>query len=104
MNITKEIHINKPYIVNHAFNIINLIEDKDLATLEYYIAKYRKRITRIFDISKINNIIKFENLHCDFMYDLDKNKWINGKGYNVKIKTILTKEQYQANCYTVEVE
>lgn len=89
-------------IKKHSKNIMELLEDKDLASLEYYIAKYRKRITRIFYISKINNIIKFENLNCDFMYDLDKNKWINGKGYNIKMKTILTKEQNERNCYRLE--
>lgn len=84
-------------------NIIELLEDNDIVTLEYYVAKYRIRITRIFEISKVLklNCIKFNNVHCDFLYNVEENKWINGRGYNVKIKKILTKEQFEQNLYKV---
>lgn len=99
-----EIPIGFWNIKNHSKNIIELLEDNDIVTLEYYVAKYRIRITRIFEISKVLklNCIKFNNVNCDFSYNVEENKWINGKGYNVKIKTILTKEQFEQNCYKVK--
>ena len=73
-------------ILKHSFNIIDLIEVGD------YVNGY-KVIT--VDTDAPNN--------CKECIELDRNnayeyQWISRN----EIKTILTKEQYQANCYTVE--
>ena len=92
------------YIVKHSFNIIDLIEKGDFVKLEYYVAKYKKRITRFFEISKIDGwqFVGLENEHCHFTYDLEKNRWLDGKGYNPKIKSIVTKQQMEAMEYEVK--
>lgn len=91
-------------VVKHSFNIIDLIEEGDFVKLEYYVAKYKKRITRFFEISKIDGwqFVGLENEHCHFTYDLEKNRWLDGKGYNPKIKSIVTKQQMEAMGYEVK--
>lgn len=89
-------------ILKHSKNLIDLIETDDIVILEYYVAKYKQRITRRFEVFRHDNLISFNNVHCDFLYDLDKSTFVDGRGYNVKIKKILTKEQFNQNCYEVE--
>lgn len=101
MNVIKEKYINKPYIKNHKFNIMDLIESKDMCTIEYYVRKYGKRITRRFEVYKLNNILNFENAHFNFNYDLETKKWLGGKGYNPVIKGIITKEMFKSVEYEV---
>ena len=72
----------KEDIVNHSKNIIDLIEVGD------YVNGYPVR--------KIPN---FNNELCNF--DLNKMEWIPLKNIDVYYN-ILTKEQYESNCYTVE--
>lgn len=91
----------KEDVIKHSKNIIKLLESEDIVILEYYVAKYRQRITRRFEIFKHNNFILCNNAHCDFTYDLNKNKWIDGKGYNVKIKSIVTHEQFESIEYKI---
>ena len=68
---------HRDYIVNHSKNIIDLIEVGDYVNGE-----------RILDITG------------DYIHTNETN---HNRFYLAKhIKTILTKEQYQANCYTVE--
>ena len=64
-------------IVNHSKNLIDLIEVGDIVNGE-----------RILDITG-------DYIHTN---ETDHNKFYLAK----HIKTILTKEQYKANCYTVE--
>lgn len=86
INIIKEVYINKPYIVKHSKNIIDLIEVGD------YVNGYK---VISIDTNAPNN--------CKECIELDRNnayeyQWISRN----EIETILTKEQYQSNCYTVE--
>lgn len=84
-------------IVKHSSNIIELIGKNDIVLLEYYVKKYGKRISRKFEIEHIidNEVIYFDNKHCSFCYNLKENKWRDGKGYNPKIKSIVTREQFE---------
>ena len=66
-------------ILKHSFNLIDLIEVGDFINGE-----------RILDITG-------DYIHTN---EKDHNRFYLAK----HIKTILTKEQYQANCYTVERE
>ena len=86
MNMTVEAYINKPYIVKYSKNIIDLIEVGD------YVNGY-----------KVISIDTNAPNDCKECIELDRNntyeyQWISRN----EIKTILTKELYQANCYTVE--
>ena len=70
-------------IVKHSFDITDLIEVGDVIEIHFPVRNTIRKIyvDKYFEDSMILNGI------------------ING---NVILKTILTKEQYQANCYTVE--
>lgn len=83
-------------IVKHSFNIIDLIEDEDFVILEYKSPKYRERIKRIFEVSKIDEYISFENVHCGFNCKVGDKKIIDNICKNVKIKSIVTHEQFQS--------
>lgn len=83
------------YAVKHSFNIIDLIEDEDFVILEYKSPKYRERIKRIFEVSKIAEYISFENVHCGFNCKVGDKKIIDNICKNVKIKSIVTHEQFQ---------
>lgn len=87
--------------IKHSKNIIDLIETEDIVVLEYYVAKYKRRITRKFEIFKAGNLISFDNPHCGFLYDVINQKWCEEDGFNIKIKEILTKEYFSANSYKV---
>lgn len=88
----------KERILKHSFNIIDLIEVGD------YINEYK--------VLEIEDSI-YENSKRILIYKNNKEsyeRWIYIQEYDGKIhtqddiETILTKEQYQANCYTVEAE
>ena len=97
-----EVYINKPYIVKHSKNIFKLLEGEDITVLEYYVGKYRKRIARRFEVFKAGHLISFRNVYCDFLYDLNEQKFLDGKGFNPKIKSILTHEQFESMEYKVD--
>lgn len=87
-------------INNFQEKLFDLIEVGDIVELEYYVAKYRRRISRKFECQILENkVIYFDNRHCSFCYDFELKKWRDGEGYNPKIKTILSHEQYRINCY-----
>lgn len=77
----------KERIVNHSFNIINLIEIGDFVN--------GMKVDDISNIQRLNKTIQ-------------KCLWVNIEdGYDIineEIKTVLTKEQYERNCYTVKEE
>lgn len=75
--------VEKENIVKHSFNIIDLIEVGDIVKLDDEFIEYR--LIDVFDESII------EGLKQDIKT-------------GVKINSILTKEQYKRNCYTVERE
>lgn len=78
------------------------METDDIVVLEYYVEKYGKRITRKFEAFKYDTLIKFNNIHCDFLYDLNEKKWIEEE-YDIQIKQILTHEQFEQNCYKTDI-
>lgn len=88
-------------ITKHSFNLMDLLETKDIVALEYYVEKYAKLIIRKFEVFKCYALIKFNNIHCDFLYNLDEKKWTEEE-YDIQIKQILTHEQFETNCYKVE--
>ena len=89
-------------ITEHSKYIIDLIRDGDIVVLEYYVRKHGKRISRKFEVQKLNErTIYFDNRHCSFCYDLEKRFWRDGKGYNPKIKSIVTKEQFASLEYKI---
>lgn len=71
-----ERYVNKPYITKHSFSLTDLIEVGDYINGE-----------RILDITG-------DYIHTN---ETNHNKFYLGKN----IKTILSKEQYQSNCYAV---
>ena len=89
-------------VVKHSPNIIDLIEDEDFVILEYKSPKYRERIKRIFEVSKIDEYISFENAHCSFFYKIGDKKISDNVCKNIKIKSIVTKEQFQSMEYRLE--
>lgn len=89
-------------IVKHSKNIVDLLEDKDFARIEFYSPRYERRVTRIFEISRVEEkYITFENMHCDlFMVD---GKWGNHDArLKPIIKSILTHEQFAQMEYRLE--
>lgn len=95
--------VNK-YIKKHSKNKIELLECEDIVTLEYYVSKFRKRIKRRFEVFRAGNLMSFSNIYCDFLYDLNKNKFLDGKGFNPKIKEIVTHEEFESIKYNFEEE
>ena len=80
MNIIDEIYINKPYITKYSKNIIDLIEIGDYVN--------GRKVMYIRDYEEFKRL--------DFDEDMDD--YI----YKEDIKTILTKEQMEANQYVVK--
>lgn len=78
-----ERYVNKPYIVNHSKNIIDLLEVGDYVNGNEVLDKY------LFNGEKpvLETTGDETNAKCVCEGD---------------IRTILTKELYKANCYTVE--
>lgn len=78
-----ERYVNKPYITNYSKNILDLIEAGDILKIHFPVRNTIRKIyvDEYFEDSMILNGI------------------ING---NVILKSILTHEQYEQNCYTVE--
>ncbi len=104
----EDIELTRPYntakiedIVKHSKNILELLESEDIVVLEYYVSKYKKRIKRRFEIFKTIKLIAFNNAHCDFLYDLSKQEFLDGKGFNIKIKSIVSKEQFESVKYKI---
>lgn len=89
----------------HSKNKIKLLEDGDFVELEYKSPKYRERITRVFEVSKLGTgCITFENRHCEFFIDERDKKIIDKICKNIKIKSILTHEEYNSRKYNFEEE
>ena len=72
-----ERYVNKPYIVNHSFNLIDLIEVGDIVFIEDFIG---------YSFIHVYSKEMLEALKEDVKKE-------------VKIKSILTHEQYEQNCY-----
>jgi hypothetical protein len=85
----------------HSYNIIELIEEKDLLEIEYFSLRYEKRVTRLFEVTfKEKRFINLDNAKCQFL--LIDNDWTdNDKELEPIIKTIVTKEQFESMSYKV---
>lgn len=90
MNIIDEIYINKPYITKYSKNLIDLIEVGDI--VEY----------------QVNSLSKLKVGRVKSYRDARSNKeYLGVEGFDITkiyIKSILTHEQYNANCYKVKGE
>lgn len=80
----------KERIVNHSFNIINLIEINDIVNESLVVDLYKI----------LKDINKPEEGMTEIIY-LENGQVINKSN---EIKTILTHEQYERNCYKLEEE
>ena len=70
--------------------------------LEYKSPKYKKRIARIFEVNTIEDSFFFENSHCYFYYKVGSKKIVDHACKNIKIKSIVTKEQFENAEYRLE--
>lgn len=89
-------------VVKHSTNIIELLEDEDVVILEYKSPKYKKRISRKFEVCRIEDSIFFENAHCYFNYKVGDRQITDTLCKNIKIKSIVTKEQFKRMEYKLK--
>ena len=89
----------KENVIKASYNIIDLIEEKDLLEIEYFSLRYEKRVTRLFEVTyKEGRFINLDNAKCQFM--LIDNDWTdNDKELEPIIKSIVTKEMYSSVKY-----
>ena len=92
----------KENVVKASYDIIDLIEEKDLLEIEYFSLRYEKRVTRLFEVTyKEGRFINLDNAKCQFM--LIDNDWTdNDKELEPIIKSIVTKEQFESMKYSLE--
>lgn len=87
------------FVLNASFNLIDLIEYMDLLEIENHVKLYgRDREVSLFNPVRCDGFTEFENgTHC-IILDLDY--LVNVK--DLKIKSIVTKEQFDSMKYVVE--
>lgn len=92
----------KENVIKASYNIIDLIEEKDLLEIEYFSLIYEKRVTRLFEVTyKEGRFINLNNAKCQFM--LIDNDWTdNDKELEPIIKSVVTKEQFESMKYSLE--
>ena len=76
------------YISKSSYNIIDLIEEGDILLIKDFVDEACMIFNDMYYIQNENQLFNIKR-------DLEKNK-------NMKISKILTKEQYENNCYKVE--
>lgn len=87
MNIIDEIYINKPYITKYSKNLIDLIEVRDI--VEYQV--------NFLSELKVGRVKSYRNARSNKEY-------LGVEGFDITkiyIKSILTHEQYNANCHSI---
>lgn len=102
LQMLKFLDVEYGNILKHSKNIIDLIEDEDIVILEYKTPKYRERIERKFIVCKIDDFINFENRNCNFTYKVGDKKIVDKICKNIKVKGILTTEQFNNEYYRLE--
>lgn len=93
--------ITRDEIIKSSPNIIELLEEHDFITIEYYSLRYDKRVERIFEVDyKDKEFMTLKNAYCDFRL---KNNEFNDKDKVLEpiIKSILTKEQFESMEYKI---
>ena len=96
------IFVSKEMIVKSSSNILELLEEHDFITIEYYSLRYDERVERIFEVNyKNNEFTTLKNAYCDFR--LRNNEFNdNDKALEPIIKSIVTKEQFESIQYKVD--
>ena len=100
----EELEKIKSNILKASYNIIDLIEEKDFCEIEFYSERYKERVKRIFEVGYVargeQSHISFENAHCQL--DIINGEWSkHDKCLNPKIKSIVTKEQFESMSYEI---
>ena len=86
--------------VEQVGNSLFWLEDGSSYSLTNKEIKHSKNIINLIEVGDIVNGERILDITGDYIHTNETN---HNKFYLAKhIKTILTKEQYQANCYTVE--
>jgi hypothetical protein len=72
------------------------LKSGDFVILEYNTHKTKSK-TRIFEVYRFNEIIKFENSHCNIYCKPNEKEIVDSDGIckNIRIKSIVTKEQFE---------
>lgn len=84
-----------------SFNILDLIEEGDLLEIEYFSRRYKERVTRLFEITYLDEkYITLDNSRCNFtLTNKDFSK--GDKKLKPIIKRIITKEQLDSVAYRI---
>ena len=84
-----------------SFNILDLIEEGDLLEIEYFSRRYEERVTRLFEITYLDEkYITLDNSRCNFtLTNKDFSK--GDKKLDPIIKRIITKEQLDSVAYKI---
>lgn len=84
-----------------SFNILDLIEEGDLLEIEYFSRRYKERVTRLFEITYLDEkYITLDNSRCNFtLTNKDFSK--SDKKLKPIIKRILTKEKLDSVAYKI---
>lgn len=84
-----------------SFNILDLIEEGDLLEIEYFSRRYKERVTRLFEITYLDEkYITLDNSRCNFtLTNKDFSK--GDKKLKPIIKRIITKEQLDSVAYWI---
>lgn len=81
---------------------MNLLEENDLLSIEYYSPRYEERVTRLFEVDfKYDKYISLTNSHCTFNLTNGEYSELDKK-LNPIIKSVVTKEQFNSVKYEVE--
>ena len=88
-------------IIKSTPNILELLEEHDFITIEYYSLRYDKRVTRIFEVDyKDEEFMALKNAYYDFI--LDNNEFDDrDKALEPIIKSIVTSEQFSQMEYRI---
>lgn len=97
MNIVDEIYINKPYITKYSKNIVDLLECEDILKIDVGFSYI------IFFISTITKDEIIDGIHVIAKKDIKNFEIIDGCFTGCKF-TLLTKEQFNKNCFEVVQE
>lgn len=84
-----------------SFDILDLIEEGDLLTIEYFSLRYKERVTRLFEITYLDEkYITLDNSRCNFtLTNKDFSK--GDKKLNPVIKRIITEQQLDSIAYGI---
>lgn len=104
--VDKDIHnvkwVSKKNVLKVSENIMDLIEENDLLSIEYYSPRYEERVTRLFEVDyRHDEYLSLKNAYCDFM--LVNNEFREtDRSLNPIIKSVVTREQFNSVKYEVE--